>query len=207
MGIWVQENGSPREIGKVWVQESGQPVPISKIWVQESNGPKLIWEADYVIPMNTSNWTLKTEGGSDGSKSAAFSNSVLQLKSSGGASNDYWNANCAYAYTALIDFSQYNTLTVEYDKLISAQYGTWSTAKIGILNATDFVVYNNNGCTEQNGNNWLWSQGYTTNGTDQRGTITYDISSVTDTARLFLVCYSYQSTGAQLFAKTVTLLP
>ncbi len=160
---------------------------------------------DRSIPMNTSNWTLKTEGGSDGSKSAIFSNGVLQLKSSGGASNDYWQANCAYAYTALIDFSKYSTLTINYTKLISAQHGTWSTAKVGLLNATDFVVYNNNRCTEQSGNNWLWSQSYTTNGADQKGTINYDISSVTGTARIFLVCYSYQSTGAQLFADAVTL--
>ena len=216
MPIWIQENNSPREIGKLWVQESTSPAQIGKVWVQESDGPKLIWEDEYSIPMNTSNWTLVTEGGSDGSKSAAFSNGVLQLKSSGGSANGYWQANCAYAYTDLIDFSKYNKLTIKYDKIISAQYGTWSTAKAGILNTTDFVVYNNNGCTEQNDNNWtrvpadttstqVLPQSWATNGADRKATIEYDISDCDVTSRIFFVVYSYQSTGAQLFVSSVVL--
>ncbi len=49
MPIWIQENNSPREIGKLWVQESTGPAQIGKVWVQESDGPKLIWEDFYYL--------------------------------------------------------------------------------------------------------------------------------------------------------------
>lgn len=187
-----------------------QPANLRRFKVNNKAMDKVIingkeyWQRALEIPINTSNWTLVT-GGNDGSHTATITSGQIQLYSNWGNNGSYANASRAYAYTDVIDFSQYSTLTVHYNMLKTGdQYGTHGTAKIGILDGTSITVYNNNGCTEQGRNKWIWSQSYSTSGNDKAGTITYDISSVKQSARLFLLVYTYQ-TNAYLRTDSVVL--
>ena len=157
----------------------------TKIWTDEEN-----W-----FPEKYSQWKIGGNQNGNGRSEYTINSSQIHLLSDLGYENgDYSNATKAWAYTPLIDFSQYKKLTITFSYLVTGtQYWTHATAKIGILNSTQVVVYNNNGCTEQGANNWSWEQSFVTNGSSAGGTKTYDISNINTTSRLWLLVYSYQT--------------
>lgn len=157
----------------------------TKIWTDEEN-----W-----FPEKYSQWTIGGNQNGNGRSEHTINSSQIHLLSDLGYENgEYSNATKAWAYTPLIDFSQYKKLTITFSNLITGtEYWTHATAKIGILNSTQVVVYNNNGCTEQGANNWSWEQSFVTNKSSAGGTKTYDISNINTTSRLWLLVYSYQT--------------
>ena len=128
----------------------------TKIWTDEEN-----W-----FPEKYSQWKIGGNQNGNGRSEYTINSSQIHLLSDLGYENgDYSNATKAWAYTPLIDFSQYKKLTITFSYLVTGtQYWTHATAKIGILNSTQVVVYNNNGCTEQGANNWSWEQSFVTSG-------------------------------------------
>lgn len=155
----------------------------TKIWTDEEN-----W-----FPEKYSQWMIGGNQNGNGRSEYTINSSKIHLLSDLGYENgSYSNATKAWVYTPLIDFSQYKKLTITFSNLVTGtQYGTHATAKIGILNSTQVVVYNDNGCTEKGANNWAWEQSFATNGSSAGGTKTYDISNINTTSRLWLLVYSY----------------
>lgn len=164
----------------------------------------LVYSAGEVIFPDQYSTLTKGTGGDDGAHTATISSSKISLYSSWGNNGSYSNASKAFVYSPVIDFSQYTKLTVTYSKLLtSSPYWTHAIAKVGILNSTSVTVYNNNGCTEQGDNNWIWSQEYVTDNSDNKGTITYDISKVTSKARLWFLVYTYTANAYMDITKIV----
>lgn len=184
---------SATPIKKRYAMIGSSATPVKKEWAMIGSTPTLVFSAEEVLfPDQHSTWTSGT-GGNDGGHTATISTSSISLYSGWGYEyGDYANASKAYAYTPVIDFSQYKKMTVTYSTLkTGSQYGTHATAKIGILNSTSVKVYNNNGCTEQGDNAWIWSQGYATSDSDISETKEYDLTNVNSKGRLWLLVYSY----------------
>lgn len=196
MAIYDNNGTTNTEIWKIYDNNGTTSFQIGKVYDNDGTANYLVYNAEEnLFPEQYNQWEIGGNQNGNGRSEYTINSSTIHLLSDLGYENgSYSNATKAWAYTPLIDFSQYKKLTITFSYLITGtNYGTQATAKIGILNSTQVVVYSNNGCAEQGANNWSWEQSFVTNGSSAEGTKTYDISNINTTSRLWLLVYSYNT--------------